>query len=325
MGLGVAFDGGGVVGGGSGEEKVDGGRRSEVGGQRERGCRGSPLRFASYGGQAEIGGQGERSEGSDFVDEGVEAFVVALEGGDAADDEGVFGNSVLTAVRGFLFGGGGGEMGGVDEAGDEEVEGSAFAKGYGVIFAALRECTFGEGGIVVGLGDMLEVGEAGESGGGFVGDVAEDDAGVSGVGCRVSGKALGDNIVLGMDDIEERRGALARKPPQECAGEESLLQAVTGGQAPAPGELRGETGEETDGEGIAVEVVELDVGTGVGATAVQQDNILAFAVEGLGEGFCPSFDPSGGVAEAGGEDSDTGVPEVGCRRSEFGGYRGRMH
>jgi len=36
---------------------------------------------------------------------------------------------------------------------------------------------FGEGGIVVGLGGVLEVGETGESGWGFVGDVGEDDVG----------------------------------------------------------------------------------------------------------------------------------------------------
>jgi len=111
-------------------------------------------------------------QGFHLIDEGVQAFVVTLEGGDAADYEGVFGDAELAAMLGFLFRSGPfgrlradrGEVGGVDEAGDEEVLG-------------VSEDGFRDGCVVVGLGGMLEVGEAGEGGGGFVGYVGEDDVG----------------------------------------------------------------------------------------------------------------------------------------------------
>ena len=53
-------------------------------------------------------------------------------------------------------------------------------------------------------------------------------------------ETLGDDVILGMNDI----GSFLRmlpQPAEECAGEEALLEAVAGGQPPAPGEAGGGT------------------------------------------------------------------------------------
>lgn len=147
--VGVAFDGGGVVGGCPGQQQI---RRGGLACKSTCTSTGSSLRAGCLG------------KGFHLIDEGVEAFVVALEGGDAADYKGGFGDAVFVAVLGFLSRGCGGEVGGVDETGDEEM-------------ARFGEGGFRDGCIVVGLGGVLEVGETGESVRGFVGYVAEDDCG----------------------------------------------------------------------------------------------------------------------------------------------------
>lgn len=156
--------------------------------------------------------------------------MVALEGGDAADDEGGFGDTVLAAVCGFLFRGGWREVGGIDEAWYEEMArnsrtakqpNSRTTKGR----RFLVQHRISNGGVVVGLGGMLEIGESGESGGGFIGYVAEEEhQGTRNAECGMrmgdcSLQASGNDIILGMNDIRHRCSILPTQPAQEGVGE----------------------------------------------------------------------------------------------------------
>ena len=88
-----------------------------------------------------------------------------------------------------------------------------------------------------------------------------------------------------------------------CCATQRRIAAVAGGRwqgGKAAREAEGEAGNpathcalhgtrEECRNDVAVKVVEFDVGAGVGAATVEEDDILAFAVKGFGEGFGPCF------------------------------------